>query len=866
MGGGRYDESGLAKNERTFDGSELVVTPKQRRFVSDTTDQPPRGCFRVHSSPRVAGSTARAKRRKLRDAFYADARTLPRRDRAVGNAMGGRRDAGMDRKMRRRVSAAGKMNAVLFVVLVAAAAFVRGATAAVASTSACVCEQVGGTCRLEDLVPRSSTETCDPSALRSDGSLDENIYVQDNAYLADLDLSGLKILGGDLVIERNSYLQTIDASDLRTVSGDFVVSDNDYRFFEKLRLRMLDEVGGDLTITSNTNLGFVSLRFITRIGGAVTVSNNYGAMKLFTPCGTTNGIVDLASSPSYVSVGEQKKCAQCVPRTSDWSSVSLWNFIDPVTGDDCDEYFDEFFERSTGTYHGDLYVPLVVDWNTYHIQFNGLKHVRGRLTVEPVCYSYGGTSNRCTGSANRRDVILKFDTLERVDGQLYIDHSRGGNQYFNIDLRSKCTTQSANDLIQATGAAAGSYIDTSIPFKCNKCTCRGDSSSCNYWDLVEYELDGTCDNPYDWDTRTLAADVIIENNSRMQSLDFYDTEYITGKLHVTGNTVLNWISLGQLQSVGTTLYVDNNCFGDFGCHDLTATVRECADGGPVSFLVSSQYQAQSIFDVAFIQSYDEYGYGGDCSSRQTVFVQGSVALLGYNSGSFGPAEQTAFVDVIANQLGVPSSTVHIMNFYDYYGPEETANGRRRLLQAVVGVKVEFEVRFDTQAEADMYTPTLDALMTTPEDGGNPPLFDALINDGRFPDLTGVEGYSSQTLTYDQRQSGGGGGKAPDAESVLGIMGFSISCAIVIYLAFRHYRRTKQATSVRKLATQFRVATNMQGMPPSPFIAPAPRHPAPPPLRGVPQHLGGAPAPPPTVIYVPAPSNPPNPPSASTSDD
>ena len=209
----------------------------------------------------------------------------------------------------RRVSVAWKMIAVL----VALVAFARGARAAVASTSACVCEQVGGTCKLEDLVPRSSTETCDPSALRSDGSLDENIYVQDNAYLTDLDLSGLKFLGGDLVIERNSYLQTIDASDLRTVSGDFIVSDNDYRFFEKLRLRMLDQVGGDLTITNNANLDFVSMRFITSIGGAVTVSNNYVNMKLFTPCGTTNGIIDLAlnSFSSYVSVGEEKKCAQC---------------------------------------------------------------------------------------------------------------------------------------------------------------------------------------------------------------------------------------------------------------------------------------------------------------------------------------------------------------------------------------------------------------------------------------------------------------------------------------------------------------------------------------------------------------------------
>lgn len=768
----------------------------------------------------------------------------------------------------RRVSVAWKMIAVL----VALVAFARGARAAVASTSACVCEQVGGTCKLEDLVPRSSTETCDPSALRSDGSLDENIYVQDNAYLTDLDLSGLKFLGGDLIIERNSYLQTIDASDLRTVSGDFIVSDNDYRFFEKLRLRMLDQVGGDLTITNNANLDFVSMRFITSIGGAVTVSNNYVNMKLFTPCGTTNGIIDLAlnSFSSYVSVGEQKKCAQCVPETDnrDWISLSGWEFLDSVTGARCDEYFDEFFESSTGTYHGDLYVPLMVNrYSTYHIQFNGLKSVRGDFTVQPVCIYPGRSTNRCTGIPSIKDVVLKFDTLERVDGQLKIDRSLSGTQYFNVDLRSKCTTQSANDLIQATGATSGSYIDTSIPFKCNKCTCRGDSSSCGTWDLVEYDVDGTCDNPYDWNTRTLAADVIIENNSRMQSLDFYDTEYITGKLHVTGNTVLNWISLGQLQSVGTTLYVDNNCFGDFGCYDLRASVRECADEGPVSFLVSSQYQAQSTFDVAFIEAYDQNGmYGGDCSSRQTVFIQGSVALLGYNSASFGPAEQTAFVSVVANQLGVSVNTVHIMNFYDYYGPEQTANGRRRLLQAALGVKVEFEVRFDTQAEADMYTPTLDALMTTPEDGGNPPLFDALINDGRFPDLTGVEGYASQTLTYDQRQSGGGGGKAPDAESVLGIMGFSISCAIVIYLAFRHCRRKKQATSVRKLATQFRVATNMQGMPPSPFVAPAPRRPAPPPLRGVPQHLGGAPAPPPTVIYVPAPSNPPNPPSASASDD
>lgn len=792
-----------------------------------------------------------------------------------------RRDAGMGRTMmhQRRVSVAGKMISILFVLV---AASTRGASAAVASTSACVCEQVGGTCRLEDLVPRSSTETCDPSALRSDGSLDENIYVQDNAYLTDLDLSGLKFLGGDLVIERNSYLQTIDASDLRTVSGDFFVSDNDYRFFEKLRLRMLDQVGGDLTITNNANLHFVFMRFITSIGGAVDVSNNYVNMKLFTPCGTTNGIVDLALYPSssYVSVGEEKKCAQCEARTSyhNWVYLRYWDdddydngyFIDRVTGDSCNDYFDEFFDKSTGTYHGDLYVPLVVNYysSEYRIQFNGLKHVRGDFTVEPACYSRNsGDSNRCTGSFTRRDVVLKFDTLERVDGQLYIDHSRDGTQYFNFDLRSKCTTQNANDLIQAIGATTGSYIDTSIPFKCNKCTCRGDSSSCSTWDLVEYDVDGTCDDPYDYDTRTLAADVIIENNSRMQSLDFYDTEYITGKLHVTGNTVLNSISLGQLQSVGTTLYVDNNCFGDFGCYDLRASVRECADEGPVSFLVSSQYQAQSTFDVAFIEAYDQNGmYGGDCSSRQTVFIQGSVALLGYNSGSFGPAEQTAFVAVVANQLGVSVNTVHIMNFYDYYGPEEIANGRRRLLQAVVGVKVEFEVRFDTQAEADMYTPTLDALMTTPEDGGNPPLFDALINDGRFPDLTGVEGYASQTLTYDQRQSGGGGGKAPDAESVLGIMGFSISCAIVIYLAFRHYRRKKQATSVRKLATQFRVATNMQGMPPSPFIAPAPRNPAPPPLRGVPQHLGGAPAPPPTVIYVPAPTNPSNPPSASASND
>lgn len=791
--------------------------------------------------------------------------------------MGGRRDAGMGRTMmRRRVSAAGKTLAVLFVVLVAAAAFVRGATAAVASTSACVCEQVGGTCKLEDLVPRSSTETCDPSALRSDGSLDENIYIQDNAYLTDLDLSGLKILGGDLVIERNSYLVKIDGADLQTVSGDLTVSDNDNNGFRKFRLRALSQVGGDVTITNNGYLEFVFLRFISSIGGAVTISNNPGAMKLFSPCGTTNGIVDIASYPSssYVSVGEEKKCAQCVARTSshNWVYLRYWDsnnnnndghFIDPVTGADCNDYFDEFFDKSTGTYHGDLYVPLVVGYySEYHIEFDGLRHVRGDFTVEPVCYRYSGTSNRCTGSSSINDVVLKFGSLERVDGQLNIEHSLGGTQYFNFDLRLKCAMQSVSNLIQETGATAGSYIDTSIPFKCNKCTCPVDSGYCSYSDLVEYDVGGTCDDPYDSDTQTLAADVIIENNSRMESLGFYSVEHITGKLHVTGNTVLKWISLENLKSVGTTLYVDNNCFGDFGCYDLTATVRECADGGPVSFLVSSQYQAQSMFDVAFIQEYDQYGYGGDCSSRQTVFVQGSVALLGYNSGSFGPPEQTAFVAVVANQLGVSVNAVHIMNFYDYYGPEETANGRRRLLQAVVGVKVEFEVRFDTQAEADMYTPTLDALMTTPEDGGNPPLFDALINDGRFPDLTGVEGYASQTLTYDQRQSGGGGGKAPDAESVLGIMGFSISCAIVIYLAFRHYRRKKQATSVRKLATQFRVATNMQGMPPSPFIAPAPRTPAPPPLRGVPQHLGGAPAPPPTVIYVPAPSNPPNPPSAS----
>ena len=764
-------------------------------------------------------------------------------------------------KLNPRVSAAGKKMIALFVL----AAAVRGARAAVASTSACVCEQVGGTCRLEDLVPRSSTETCDPSALRSDGSLDENVYVQDNDYLTDLDLSGLKFLGGDLVIERNSYLQTIDASDLRTVSGDFIVSDNVYRFFEKLRLRMLDQVGGDLTITDNDNLDFVSMRFVTSIGGAVTVSNNYANMKLFTPCNTNNGIVDLASSPSYVSVGEEKKCAECVPGTPSWSTIDLngYYFKDPVTGVKCEEYFDEFFESSTGTYHGNLYVPLVPGYaSNDRIQFNGLKRVRGDLTVGPTCSLQLGSSYYYCSTHNTEDVILKFDTLERVDGQLNIDQSLGGTQYFNYDLRSKCTTQSANDLIQATGATSGSYIDSSIPFKCNKCTCRGDSSSCSTWDLIEYDVDGTCDNPYDWNTRTLAADVIIENNSRMESLDFYDTEYITGKLHVTGNTVLDSISLDQLQSVGTTLYVDNNCFGDFGCRDLRASVRECADEGPVSFLVSSQYQAQSIFDVAFIEAYDQYGmYSGDCSSRQTVFVQGSVALLGYNSGSFGLAEQTAFVAVVANQIGVSVDSVYIMNFYDYYGPE-TANGRRRLLQAVVGVKVEFEVRFDTQADADIYTPTLDALMTTPEDGGNPPLFDALINDGSFPDLTGVEGYVSQTLTYDERQSGGGGGKAPDAESVLGIMGFSMSCAIVIYLAFRHYRRKKQATSVRKLATQFRVATNMQGMPPSPFIAPpaGQRHLAPP-LRGVPQHLGGAPAPPPTVIYVPAP-NPSNPPAAS----
>ena len=274
---------------------------------------------------------------------------------------------------------------------------------------------------------------------------------------------------------------------------------------------------------------------------------------------------------------------------------------------------------------------------------------------------------------------------------------------------------------------------------------------CDATALEAYSADYVCEDAYDAATGHLNGDIFVDGDANVQRISFSSMTTVSGELRVTNNPSLYEIRLDALTSVGTTLNVMNN-----GNGYLQAYVSRCVAGAPISYVVSSAYRAQSVFDVDTLYAYDASNYmQQQCYTPPApppppspppfppparAAIQASISLLGYDATTFGQAQRDAFVLIVATQLGVSSGAIVITSVTNY--ASGASSGKRRLHQSSAsGVSVAFKVEtLDISSATTSIGPALDALMASASSGAAPPLLALLQADANLSSVTGVAAY------------------------------------------------------------------------------------------------------------------------------
>ncbi|CEG01934.1 unnamed product [Ostreococcus tauri] len=366
--------------------------------------------------------------------------------------------------------------AMLAVVFIACAA----SASALSSTSACACPTSGSqvTCAIENLVPADSSSTCDPGSMDADGFLDENIIIDGNTAVSSIDFSGLRRLGGALVVRSskfvtalrapdlvetvsgdvrieaaigvNNFLQTIDLKKLRVIGGSFAVVGETHASFTSLDVSELETVAGYFNVSDNSNLATLNVKNLRVVSneGEVKISGNKATLAVRANCGVeSSGLIQgvvtdsNARARSTFSYGSVAYCSLC---TLELSSHSIWengNYYDGATlgSNALKAYNSSYSCDSTLDAAGILNenLTLVVNnqgaTNGIRYDLSKLRHVTGNLQVTFELNEYMSTSyltvEQCnstsTPSASSiigtpRQVQLFMPNLDRVDGKLKV--------------------------------------------------------------------------------------------------------------------------------------------------------------------------------------------------------------------------------------------------------------------------------------------------------------------------------------------------------------------------------------------------------------------------------------------------------------
>ena len=301
-----------------------------------------------------------------------------------------------------------------------------------------------------------------------------------------------------------------------------------------------------------------------------------------------------------------------------------------------------------------------------------------------------------------------------------------------------------------------STIDVATTLYCveTKCTCgSSDEWSCYPTDLVAYSSDYLCDDVYDESTGQITADVAIENLSNLNYLSFDSVKTISGGLRVTNNPQLNEIRLNSLESVGKAIYVTKNSDDSLYANSVTGYVSQCVSGAPISYAVDQPYRWQSTFEVTSLWYQKDDYMTEQCfvppsppsppmpptpPAPARAAIESTVALLGYNSSTFGEAQRSAFIAVVASYLDIDTDAMAITSVTDHVPSE-----RRRLHQSSTsGVIVAFKIEVsDYSTATTVIGPMLDELMSIPSTGSAPPLLELLQADPNLSTVLGVTAYT-----------------------------------------------------------------------------------------------------------------------------
>jgi hypothetical protein len=445
---------------------------------------------------------------------------------------------------------------------------------------------------------------------------------------------------------------------------------------------------------------------------------------------------------------------------------------------------------------GNLEIYLTLDGenpnmapNIDHYDFRSLASIGGGLYVSSTAAGSDMTSFKAprltiVGSGglkithNEAISRVSLGALKTIEGNLNVT---GNVALQSLDI-SALTSISGTLVISMPGAAARiiapcaaessgliasvvsdqtkrsvSAIDVAKTLYCveTKCTC-GSDYTCYPTDLVAYASDYLCDDVYDESTGKITADVAIEGNSNLNYLYFDNVKTISGGLRVTNNPQLYEIRLNSLESVGTSLYVSNNGETSMYAGNVNGYVSQCVSGAPISYAVDQPYRWQSTFEVTSLWYQKDDYMTEQCfvppsppsppmpptpPAPARAAIESTVALLGYNSSTFGEAQRSAFITVVASNLNIDNGAITISSVTDY-----EPSARRRLHQTSPGgVTVAFKLEVSDYSTAmTSIGPMLDKLMSTPATGSAPPLLELLQADPNLSTVLGVTAYTPAT--------------------------------------------------------------------------------------------------------------------------